>query len=280
MKTSSALLKAKQILKEAEIATPSLDSIILLCFVKKLSKEAIIFNDNLELTQKEEEQFFNLISRRKNGEPVSHLINNREFFGLDFFVNKDVLDPRCDSEILIETIIKNYQQKTELKFLELGVGSGCLSISLLKNLENSDAIGVDISAPALEIAKKNAENHAVLTRFELRKSDLFSAINCDEKFDFIISNPPYIPSKDIENLQIEVKNFEPLLALDGGVDGLEFYRAIAKNSKEFLKENGKIFLEIGINQEKDIEKIFNEFSFKLIAAKKDLAGIIRLLYFG
>ncbi len=279
MKTSNALLKAKQILKEAQIATPSLDSIILLCFVKKLSKEAIIFNDNLELTQKEEEQFFNLISRRKNGEPISHLINNREFFGLDFFVNKDVLDPRCDSEILIETIIKNYQQKTELKFLEIGVGSGCLSISLLKNLENSSAIGVDISAPALEIAKKNAEKHGVLTKFELRKSDLFLAINNSEKFDFIISNPPYIPSKDIENLQIEVKNFEPLLALDGGFDGLEFYRAIAKNSKEFLKENGKIFLEIGINQEKDIEKIFNEFSFKLIDFKKDLAGIIRLLCF-
>lgn len=279
MKISQALSQAKEKLKKAQITNYSLDALLLVCHVKKFSKEKIIFNPELELKEEELIDFFKLITRRQKGEPISHLIENREFFGFDFFVNKNVLDPRPDSEILVETVIKNYLKESKLSFLELGIGSGCLSISLLKNFENFNAIGVDISPLALEVAKKNARKHDILERLELKESDLFLSLNKSEKFDFIISNPPYIPSKNIKNLQIEVRDFEPHLALDGGDDGFDFYRKIARNSREFLKENSYVFLEIGQNQEREIEKIFNKFSFELIAANKDLAGIVRVLTF-
>lgn len=279
MNIAGALKKAKEELKNAGVVSYELDSLVLICCALSFSKEKVIFNPEIILDEKQLEDFFALIARRKNGEPVSHLIGKREFYGVDFLVNKNVLDPRPDSESLIELVLEFAKKDDELQLLDLGVGSGCLVISLLLLFKNSTAIGVDISNLALEVAAKNALKNQVAPRLNLQKSDLFSALNAGQKFDIIISNPPYIPTHQIADLQIEVRDFEPILALDGGVDGMDFYRKIAKEAAQFLKNNGLVFLEIGINQKAEIVEIFQENNFDLIAAKDDLSGIARALCF-
>lgn len=282
MRISDILTLAKNQLKNSGVVSFKLDSLILLSHTLSFSKEQIIFNPEFELNSEQETTFLNLIKRRCNREPVSHLIGKREFYGRNFIVTSDVLDPRPDSETLIETALANFPDKKQnIEILEVGCGSGCLIITLLKELENSAAYALDISNKALEISTKNAELNEVKNRIQFLQSDIFSALKNNEefKFDLIISNPPYIPSQDIEELEPEVKIFEPRIALDGGKDGLDFYRRIAEEAKNFLKNNGKIILEIGINQEKEIIKIFTSQNFKFIDAKQDLAGIIRVLSF-
>ncbi len=279
MKISSALAEARQLLDSSGVSNSKLDALILLTHATNLSKEAIIFNPDSFLNSDQQKLFFNFIARRIKREPVSHIIARREFFGNDFFVDKDVLDPRPDSETLIEAVLKKFPNRNqELKILEIGVGSGCLIITLLKQYLSALAIGVDISDKALAIAKKNAQELAVLPRLELINSDIFSNLK-EEKFDLIISNPPYIASDEIEFLQEEVRLFEPHLALDGGYDGLNFYRAIALNAGDFLKKNGKIIVEIGYGQEEKIAEIFAKNNFLLSEEKPDLAGIVRVLVF-
>lgn len=277
MRISEALNIAKSQLRDCKIVNFGLDSILLLAFVLKTNKEFIIFNSEKELSKKDEIDFFKLVERRKNFEPISHLIQKREFYGIDFFVNPNVLDPRPDSENLIELILKYYQKNnSSLNILELGVGSGCLIITLLTNLPNSFGTAIDISKEALEVALKNAKTHRIENKLQFLESDLFSNIP-DVEFDIIISNPPYIPSKEISNLQAEVRIYEPLLALDGGINGLDFYKRIAELSQKFLKKDGKIFLEIGYGQKKEVEEIFIKNNFELIEVKKDLSNIDRAL---
>lgn len=277
MQISEALNISKSQLRDCKIANPSLDCLILLAFILKTNKEFVIFNSEKELLKNDEVEFFKLIERRKNFEPISHLIQKREFYGIDFFVNPNVLDPRPDSENLIELILKHYKKNnSSLNILELGVGSGCLIITLITNLPNSFGTAVDISKKALEVALKNAKAHKMENKLQFLESDLFSNISNIE-FDIIVSNPPYIPSKEISNLQAEVRIYEPLLALDGGINGLDFYKKIAELSQNFLKKDGKIFLEIGYGQKKEVEEIFIKNNFELIEVKKDLSNIDRAL---
>jgi len=278
VKISQALLLAKDRLKTKCIDSFSLDSTILLSFALEKPKEFVLFNPDFIIDDSTRDKFFSLLLRRENNEPISHIIGKREFFGLDFFVNSNVLDPRADSETLIEMVIEFYKNNAgNLEFLEIGSGSGCLTISLLKNLNNCCATAIDISEKALDIAKLNAKNHDIFNKIEFIKSDLFECLNSEKKFDFIISNPPYIPSYQIPKLQNEVRMYDPILALDGGIDGLDFYRNIAENATNFLKKDGKIFLEIGQGQETDVEKIFLDHNFRVIKAKNDLANIQRAL---
>ncbi len=279
MKISQALKQAKIELENSGVENIGLDSLILISHALSVSKEHIIFNPDLELTAKQQELFFALINRRSSREPISHIIEKREFFGRDFFVNHNVLDPRPDSETLIELVVKKIPKEKAIKILEIGVGSGCLIITLLQHFLSSSGIALDISQKALEIAQKNAINHKINNRVEFLESDLFTALNKNHKFDLIISNPPYIPSAEIAQLQDEVKKYEPILALDGGIDGLDFYRKIASQAKEFLCENGLIILEIGKGQEKDVIEIFEKENFKFLEAKADLAGVERILCF-
>jgi release factor glutamine methyltransferase len=280
VKIAEILVKAKKELDESGVGSSRLDSLILLSYAISFSREQLIFNPDFELDFAQQQNFFTLLERRKARQPVSQIIGKREFFGGDFFVNSDVLDPRPDSESLIELVLERFPNcDEEIKILELGVGSGCLIITLLKAFKNAAATAVDVSDKALEVAKKNAQNHQVLERLKLQNSNLFSALNDSSKFDLIISNPPYIPSKEIENLQAEVRLFEPLLALDGGVDGLDFYRKIAAQSQNFLSENGQIILEIGFGQKEDITKIFTQKNFSLEASKLDLPSVERALCF-
>jgi release factor glutamine methyltransferase len=285
---SSALEEAKSTLSKAGVGSPALDAIILLCKALKCSKEEIIFNPSTILSQLQIERFFSLINLRSKRIPISHLIGKREFFGLDYIVTSDVLDPRPDSESLIELAleifpVKEYSSNNNFKILELGSGSGCLIITLLKYYNLASGVASDISNKALEICKTNAAFHQVSQRLEFAIGDLFDALkntkNEKKQFDLIISNPPYIATKDIELLEPEVKLYEPRIALDGGESGLDFYQKIAIDAKNFLNKNGKILLEIGQNQENQITEIFSNQKFTLQKNKKDLSGIIRTLCF-
>ena len=280
MNIENAIKEAVEILNKNSIASAILEARILMSFVTNLSKEDIIFKStHINLSQDQKEKYFDLIHKRIKKIPLTHLTNNREFFGNNFYVDENVLDPRPDSETLVEMMIKKYQNSSFLNLCEIGCGSGCLIISVLKHFKDWNGLAIDISKKALEIAQKNAQNNEVFERIEFLESNLFKDFKDNQIFDIIISNPPYIPTADIENLQDEVRLYEPRIALDGGLDGLDFYRHIANQSRKFLKSNGNIFLEIGYNQHREVIDIFEKFNFKFIDSAKDLSGIIRVLEF-
>ena len=281
MNIEKVLAEAIEILKKNSVASAILDARILMAFSASLSREDIIFKSSqINLSPSQKEKYFTLIYKRAKKIPLSHLINNREFFANNFYVDENVLDPRPDSETLIEMIIDEYKKSTSpINICEIGCGSGCLIISLLKHFKNWNGLAIDISTKALAIAQKNAQNNEVIARIDFLESNLFANLKDNQIFDIIISNPPYIPTGDIENLQDEVRLYEPRIALDGGYDGLDFYRKIAIESKKFLKNKGNIFLEIGFNQYLAVKNIFEKANFKFINYKKDLSGIIRVLEF-
>ncbi len=274
MKIKEALLLAEVDLKKVEIESYKLDALLLLAYSLSVDKEKIIFNPDLEISDLQKNSFFALVKRRALFEPLSQIVGKREFYGRDFLVTKDVLDPRPDSESLIELVLENFVDKNkDLELLEIGVGSGCLIVTLLAIFTQSKAVGLDVSCKALLVAQENALRHEVSSRLELLESDLFTLLETKKKFDLIVSNPPYIPSFEIASLQPEVRLYEPLSALDGGSDGLDFYRKIAAKAKDFLKQDGKVVLEIGFGQENQVLDIFGENGFILIGSKKDLSGI-------
>lgn len=280
MNISEVSLKGRKILDLKGVVNGKLDSLILLCHALSFSKEQVVFNPDMELNPDQEDRFLALIDRRANFEPISHIIGKREFFGADFIVNHNVLDPRPDTESLIELILNNIVRDKEMRILELGVGSGCIAITLLHHYEFANVVAVDISQEALKTCQNNIDQHQVSNRIQLIESNLFAAIPQGDMFDLIVSNPPYITSQDIHYLAPEVRIYEPKLALDGGVDGLDFYRDIANKARGFLRNNGDIILEIGCGQHEDVIEIFVAKGFRLIESKADLASIIRVLHFG
>lgn len=264
-------------LEQEGILTSKLDVKILLSFLLDIDSKELIMYFNQHIDRKFINNFEQLLKRRLNREPIANIVNKKSFWSYDFFVNENVLTPRSDSEILVEAVLSNYNNMNEnLNILDLGTGSGCLILSLLKIYKNATGLAIDISDKALQVAKQNAKNLKV-ENIQFLKNNWND--NIEERFDIIISNPPYIPTKEIKELEPEVNKFNPLLALDGGEDGLNCYRYLAKSLDKNLKENTKIFLEIGKNQEKDIEKIFNENGYKLLKIYKDLAEINRILCF-
>ncbi len=267
-------------LKSKSIESCDLDALLIICHCLDISKEDIIFaSSDSKVPLEKINQVQELIQRRSKKEPLSHILNKRYFYEDVFFVNKDVLDPRADSEVLIEAILDIFKNKdSNLKILELGVGSGCLLLSVIKQFENAQGLGVDISAKALKVANRNAVSLDISNRVNLIKSDWFSDLQ-DKDFDLIIANPPYIESNEIDSLQSEVSIFEPRIALDGGLTGLDCYRIIAGNISNFLKKDGYLFLEIGQNQQDEIIKIFELNNLKFADCRKDLGGIIRCLIF-
>ena len=280
MNVENALKEAIEILQKNSVASAILDARILIQHVTSLSREDIVFKaSNIDLSKNQQKKYFDLINQRAKKIPLTHLTNNREFFANNFYVDENVLDPRPDSEALVEMVIEKFNKFSTLNICEIGCGSGCLIISLLKHFENWLGLALDISNKALLIAEKNAKINQVLSRINFKQSDLFKNLHHDQIFDIIISNPPYIPTNEIENLQDEVRLYEPRIALDGGLDGLDFYRKIAEKSQKVLKNNGDIFLEIGYNQHQDVKNIFENNNFKFIDLKKDLSGIIRILQF-
>jgi len=239
----------------------------------------IHMNLNKEITQEQYDEFIEYINDRVNGRPVAYIVENREFMGLDFFVKEGVLIPRPDTETLVEEIIDLCKNKDEeINILDIGTGSGAITVSLAKYIENSKVMSFDISDIPLEVGKINAINNGVDNKIEFVKSDVFSAIKDKEnQFDVIVSNPPYIPKKDIETLHTQVKDYEPYNALEGGDDGLEFYRKITEESVDYLKKGGILAYEVGHDQAEDVSDIMKFHGYDKIYKKKDIQGIDRVV---
>lgn len=273
-------------LKKLGIETPNLDCRILLSQI--LSKGSMVYNhENISISKNQINEFQALIRERSKGKPVSRIINKRDFWKGAFSLNEDTLDPRPDSEVLITSILGQYQDKSQrLKILDLGSGSGCLGLSLAEEYQNSNITFLDVSEKSLEIVKNNAyklQSKRKLNYIALdwHEQDWNKKLlkNEKKKFDVIVSNPPYIPSKQIKFLQKEVKDYDPIMALDGGCDGLKAYRAIIPKLKFLLKTNGKLFFEIGKGQEDAVSEIASDNGLICINYNKDLSGIIRVLTF-
>ena len=207
---------------------------------------------------------------------MAYITGSKEFMGLDFKVNEHTLIPRPETELLVEHITRVYKEKPSLSILEIGVGCGCISIAIAKELKNANIIGVDISEKALDVAKENLIKHEVEDRVKFIFSDLLLSVeNMD--FDIIVSNPPYIRTKDLDNLQKDITMYEPLKALDGGEDGLYFYRKIIRESASHLNRKGLLILEIGHDQAEDVMKIMEDNEYYGIRTFKDLAGLDRVV---
>lgn len=253
---------------------------ILLQHLLKINKTELIINQENEVTKKDEKKFLKCIDEVINGKPIQYITKSQEFMNLKFYVDENVLIPQPDTEILVEEVIKRINEiKKEkiIKVLDLCTGSGAISISIKKYVnENVEVYATDISEKAIKIAKKNAKNNDVKVNFIL--SDMFENIK-EKEFDIIVSNPPYIESKTISTLYKEVQN-EPKIALDGGEDGLKFYKVIAENANKFLKEKGKVLVEIGYNQKESVKKVFEDTKkYFCISCIRDLANNDRVLKF-
>nr|UWI49991.1 peptide chain release factor N(5)-glutamine methyltransferase [Clostridioides difficile] len=259
--------------------TPRLDTELLLQkALGDVDRLYIHLNLNKELTEEQKIKFIGFAGERINGRPIAYIVEKREFMGLDFFVKEGVLIPRPDTETLVEEIIEICKDRKNVSILDIGTGSGAITVSLAKYIENSSVTSFDISEIALEIGKKNAIINEVDKKIEYIKSDLFTALNdSDIKFDIIVSNPPYIKKQDIETLHTQVKDYEPYNALEGGEDGLDFYRKITEQGKKYLNECGILAYEVGHNQAEDVINIMKSNGYKQIYTKKDIQGIDRVV---
>lgn len=263
-------------LQAAEISSAALDARILLEFVLGVSREELLFSLDLPITKAQYAELERLLELRAKHKPIAQIIGKREFWGLNFAVSEATLDPRADSETLIEAVLERVQTKElPLKILDLGTGTGCLLLSLLSELPNASGVGADISRETLAIASLNANNLKLEDKADFVQSNW--AENVEGKYDIIISNPPYIPSLEIAKLAPEVAEFEPKLALDGGDDGFDCYRAIMTQLPNMLAENGFVAFEIGMGQEGELDKIAAANGLKMVSEKQDLGGIIRCI---
>lgn len=272
---SSIIQKYTKILRtNNSIDSPYLDCKLLISHIIGIEYKNLYLYFNEEFNK--EELLNTLIQRRLNNEPISKIVNKKTFWDYDFYVNENVLDPRPDTENLIELVLDIYNVNEKLHILDMGTGSGCLILTLLKLFKNATGFALDISEKALEIVKINAKNLGVENiNFVLSNWN----DNITEKFDIIVSNPPYIETEKIQKLDKDVKDFDPLLALDGGTNGLKCYEYIAKNIMKNCKNDTKIFLEVGYNQAKSVIDIFEKNNFSLYAIKKDLNGYDRIVCF-
>lgn len=266
-------------LRDAGIESWSIDYLLLLSAALNKSREEIIFNvDKINPSAEELKKIDNFFNRRINREPVSYIINKREFYGLDFYIDQDVLDPRPDSETLVDAAIKIINNLKDVTMAEIGIGSGCLSIAIAKNCLNiQKIIASDVSKKALKVCQKNIAKHGLNNKIDLVNSNLMDKISLQHQFDVIISNPPYIKSEDIAQLQDDVRNFEPINALDGGADGLEFYKNICADVNKHLKKDGYLIFEIGYDQMRDVCDILLSHNFLIINKIKDLASNDRVI---
>lgn len=270
--------KSTEKLEKSGSQTPRLDAELLLAFVMKKDRTYLFMYPEKILDQDIENAFEQCLNKRINGIPLQYIVGKQEFMGLDFKVNENVLIPRADTEILIEKTLESIKEKTTpIHILDIGSGSGAIGISLAYYSPNAIVSCVDISSKALKVAKDNAVTHSVHNRITFYEGDLFSPVK-ERCFDMIVSNPPYIPDKTIEGLQVEVAQYEPWIALAGGADGLNFYRRIIKDAPHYLKENGQLYLEIGHDQAKDVTSLLiSEKVYDGIEVIQDLGGHDRVV---
>ena len=262
-------------LKNNKIPNPEIDLRILLNYSRSTKNEIILGNFNQN--QINVNKFNSLLKRRILNEPISKIINKKSFWKDDFYVNNFVLDPRPETEGIIEETIKIYKNnKTHFKILDIGTGSGAIAISLAREFENAEILAIDISEDAIKVANKNVKDRNLDKRINLKKTTFE---NIEDDFDLIVSNPPYLTQKEIQNLSNEIKKFEPKIALFGGKDGLNFYREFAKKIDKNLSNGGYLILEIGASQFSDCMEIFNHSGLKFIKKSQDLQKKDRIMIF-
>ena len=268
--------EAENKLKGVGIETFELDAKILLAHSLG-QHEKLVFKLNSRVSQYSYDKFTLLVKRRLKLEPIAYIVGYKHFWKQVYKVDKNVLIPRPETELIIEVILGKLQNRKneKLHILDLGTGSGCIILSLLSELKNSFGVAVDVSDKALNIAKINANNLQLSKRLKFIKSNWFNALDEKESFDIIVSNPPYVAENEWQNLSKSIKNFEPSIALSDGGDGLGGYRVIAQSAKKFLKKGAMIILEIGYNQKNLVENTFENQGYK-VGFYKDLQGIYRV----
>jgi len=268
------LAQGTRALAAAGITEPRTDAALLLGDVLNHDRSFMIAHPEHSVAANQLQKFREFIARRASGEPLQYITGHQEFFKLDFEVTPDVLIPRPETEVIVEVALEILRPDQSARLLDIGAGSGCLAISILKELTNARAVAIDISESALKVALRNAERHGVMDRLRVIESDLFSAMASDDMFDLLVSNPPYVPEAELKSLQPEVQ-YEPAAALAGGADGLATIRRILRDAPPFLCAGGYLIFEIGFGQSESIETLVGARDWQMIEIRRDLQGIPR-----
>jgi len=267
MNIQTLLNQASKTLKQLSNTSSKLDSEILLSKIIKKNRQYLILNSNEELKKENIKSFNCLVKRRKKGEPIAYLINRKEFWKQNFYINQNVLIPRPDTELLVEETLKLFNVNSKLNILDIGTGSGCILLSILKERRNFFGTGIDISKKAINVARFNAKMHQLSNRVKFYNSDVDN-FNIG-KYDLIVSNPPYIEVLNLKYLENDVVNFEPKLALNGGIDGFSKIRKVIDKATVLIKKNGKLVLEIGFNQKNKVQEMLRKKGFYINKTLKD-----------
>ena len=270
MNINSAIHQGSKILKNKLISNSRLDSEILMAKTIKKDRNYILLNSNDIISRNELNNFYDLIEQRSLGNPIAYLINKKFFWNSEFFIKDGVLIPRPDTELLVENVLNITKQKNKIKILDIGVGSGCILLSILKERQNFYGTGLDLSKKCIDITRINANNLGLSPRLKLYKSDV-DKFNIG-KYDLVVSNPPYIKKNNIKYLERDIAEFEPRLALDGGLDGLSEIRKVVKKTSKLIRKNGKFVLEIGFDQKNKVINILKKEGFYINSIQKDLAN--------
>jgi len=281
------LKQSIKLLKDGGIENPQLDAEVLLSYILNKDRGHLYIFPDYVLSEDENSRYRALIDKRLEHTPISYLTGHKEFMSLDFKVNSNVLIPRPETELLVETVCKS-RSNTPLrpsqegndagsKVLDLGTGSGAIAVSLAKYNPNFSILATDVSMSALLIARENAVHNDVINRVSFIQTDLFDGVSTNYKFDWVVSNPPYIPTGDLPSLPEEIRKYEPILALDGGADGLDVIKRIIENAFMFLKPSGHLAIEIGYGQSDDVQRIADEIGkYSDYDVIKDYSGIPRV----
>jgi release factor glutamine methyltransferase len=276
VKLSDAQQMAARTLAESGVADPRREANSILAFAISRDLTFLIAHPEYELNEREEFDFLAFVQRRTHREPLQHITGKQEFYGLDFVVSPDVLIPRPETELIVENALMIIRDIDSPRLCEIGTGSGCITVSILNQCKEATAVCADISEAALEVAILNAKNHGVADRITFLQSDVFSKIPI-ERFDLLVSNPPYIPESDIEHLQPEVGRFEPRSALTDGGDGLSIIRRIVSDAPAYLVPGGYLLMEIGFSQSEQVREMFDASFWEKAGFVPDLQGIPRML---
>lgn len=265
-------------LKKKGISSSRLNAELLLADILKCKRLDLYLNYDKPLKTKEIDEYREYIRRRSKFEPLQYIVGNVEFYGYEFFVTKDVLIPRQETESLIEIVIQECKDIAEPVILDIGTGSGNIAITLLHELKNANVVAIDISENALDVARNNAKKHKVGDRIQFLQYDLMTQSNSiDNRFHVIVSNPPYVSNVEYDGLQKEIVGYEPKFAVTDNYDGFSFYKSIAQKAKDYFMDRGKIIVEVGAEQAEDVKKIFAEQNLSDIRSEKDLLGIERVV---
>jgi release factor glutamine methyltransferase len=275
-----ALTEGARLLREASIGEDLRTASLLLEHILAWDRAKLIARYDEQLSPDTYDDYMTFIRRRTTGEPVQYMTGHQEFYGLDFVVTPDVLIPRPETEFLVEQVIEMARGLDSPLIVDLGTGSGCIAVTVAVNVPRARIIATDISAEALAVARENTVRHRVVSRVEIIQGDRLAALEgrgFEDTIDIIASNPPYVPAGGLESLQREVRDFEPMIALYGGADGLDFYRYLLTDSVKYLKRGGHLVFEIGYNQSEPISTLLDPETWERVALLDDLQGIPRII---